>query len=207
MKMSLTKDKILKTAIMLFSDKGYDKVSMRDIAAEVGIKAASIYNHFSSKHDILRRIYQFYAEQQRMAAPPLEKLLRMAETEHPYKTLMELNYQYPPEAEQMMEQALIISSKHINGDDDGESERFIRNYLFDTFMELVVPVLKRMIELGKIEPLNVESFAYILTYYSLGAAVLNPTNMKISPETRTNVMTLLFSLVKPVNASEMYAQA
>lgn len=40
----------------LFSKRGYDGVSMRDLAAEVGIKAASIYNHFSSKDEIFNSL-------------------------------------------------------------------------------------------------------------------------------------------------------
>lgn len=47
-----TKELILHTALRLFSERGYDGVSMRDLAAEVEIKAASIYNHFTSKKDI-----------------------------------------------------------------------------------------------------------------------------------------------------------
>ena len=51
-----TKDLILITALRLFSERGYDGVSMRELASEVGIKAASIYNHFSSKEDIFNSI-------------------------------------------------------------------------------------------------------------------------------------------------------
>lgn len=51
-----TKDLILHTALRLFSERGYDGVSMRDLATEVGIKAASIYNHFSSKEDIFNSL-------------------------------------------------------------------------------------------------------------------------------------------------------
>ena len=51
-----TKDLIFYTALRLFSEHGYDGVSMRDIAAEVGIKAASIYNHFASKEDIFNSL-------------------------------------------------------------------------------------------------------------------------------------------------------
>ena len=47
-----TKELILNKSLKLFSDKGYEGVSMRDIASEVGIKAASIYNHFKGKEDI-----------------------------------------------------------------------------------------------------------------------------------------------------------
>ena len=41
-----TKDKIFDTALDLFSKKGYDSVSVRTIASEVGIKESSIYNHY-----------------------------------------------------------------------------------------------------------------------------------------------------------------
>lgn len=51
-----TKDLILHTALRLFSERGYGGVSMRDLATEVGIKAASIYNHFSSKEDIFNSL-------------------------------------------------------------------------------------------------------------------------------------------------------
>ncbi|WP_082397975.1 TetR/AcrR family transcriptional regulator [Methanobrevibacter arboriphilus] len=44
-----TKEKIFNVAIDLFSKKGYNQVSMREIATEVGIKEASIYYHYSKK--------------------------------------------------------------------------------------------------------------------------------------------------------------
>jgi AcrR family transcriptional regulator len=47
------KDRIFRAALRLFAEKGYEGVSMRDIAAEVGIKASSIYNHFPGKAAIL----------------------------------------------------------------------------------------------------------------------------------------------------------
>ena len=37
----------------LFAEKGYTETSVRDITAVVGINPSSIYNHFSSKEDIL----------------------------------------------------------------------------------------------------------------------------------------------------------
>lgn len=62
-----TKEKILNAALTLFSEKGYNAVSVRHIAAEVGIKASSLYNHFENKQDILHelvekkyKIYQWF---------------------------------------------------------------------------------------------------------------------------------------------------
>ena len=46
----------------LFSKKGYDSVSVRTIASEVGIKESSIYNHYSSKKDILMSILNYFEE-------------------------------------------------------------------------------------------------------------------------------------------------
>lgn len=57
-----TKDKILFSAINLFSDKGYANTTMRKIAEVVGIKASSLYKHYKSKEDILSSIYAFFKE-------------------------------------------------------------------------------------------------------------------------------------------------
>lgn len=54
--MENTKDNIIYQALTLFADRGYEGVSMRDIAGSVGIKASSLYNHFKSKEDIFKSI-------------------------------------------------------------------------------------------------------------------------------------------------------
>lgn len=51
-----TKQKILDEALSLFSEYGYDAVSMNQIASAVGIKAPSLYNHFKSKQSIFDEI-------------------------------------------------------------------------------------------------------------------------------------------------------
>lgn len=55
-----TKDKIFDVAVDLFSKKGYDGVSIREIAKNVGIKESSIYNHYSSKKSILNSILDYF---------------------------------------------------------------------------------------------------------------------------------------------------
>lgn len=51
-----TKERIIYESLTLFSQRGYEGVSMRDIAASVGIKGASIYNHFHSKEKLFDAI-------------------------------------------------------------------------------------------------------------------------------------------------------
>jgi len=47
------KEQVNLAAAKLFRHRGYNATSMRDIAAEVGIKGSSLYNHIKSKQDIL----------------------------------------------------------------------------------------------------------------------------------------------------------
>jgi AcrR family transcriptional regulator len=53
---SKTKDKILKTALKLFSSKGYKATTVRDIAGGIGIKQSALYNHFKNKEEILETL-------------------------------------------------------------------------------------------------------------------------------------------------------
>lgn len=55
MKLS-TKEKIVYESLRLFSERGYNGVSMREIAAAVNIKAASLYVHFKGKDAIYHAI-------------------------------------------------------------------------------------------------------------------------------------------------------
>lgn len=57
------KEKIFNVSINLFSEFGYDNVSIRRIAGEVGIKESSIYNHFKSKESILDAILDYYIDE------------------------------------------------------------------------------------------------------------------------------------------------
>ena len=54
-----TKEKIFDVSLDLFSKKGYDSVSLREIAEEVGIRKSSIYSHYSSKEAILMDIFNY----------------------------------------------------------------------------------------------------------------------------------------------------
>ena len=53
---STRKEQILKSSAKLFREKGYEAASMRDIAKELGIEAASLYSHIKSKDELLETI-------------------------------------------------------------------------------------------------------------------------------------------------------
>ena len=69
----MTKNKILDVSIDLFSEFGYDNVSIRQIAKEVGIKESSIYNHYKSKESILETILDYYISEMTKEEIPLSE--------------------------------------------------------------------------------------------------------------------------------------
>jgi AcrR family transcriptional regulator len=68
-----TQENILKVASGLFASKGYSAVSMRDVAAAVGVTVANLYYHFTDKEELVRAsLAHMFSE--RMS--PLEGLLK-----------------------------------------------------------------------------------------------------------------------------------
>ena len=53
---SETRNKILDESLKLFALKGFNAVSVRDIAKAVGIRMSSLYNYYASKDDLLEDV-------------------------------------------------------------------------------------------------------------------------------------------------------
>ena len=51
-----TKERILQESLELFANKGYDGVSVREIARAVGVRESALYKHFKNKEDILQTL-------------------------------------------------------------------------------------------------------------------------------------------------------
>ncbi|MBC8750466.1 MULTISPECIES: TetR/AcrR family transcriptional regulator [Paraburkholderia] len=81
-------DKIVVAATRMAQARGYGGLSIRDLAQEVGIKAASIYHHFASKADLAAAVARRYWEDSAAvlealataSADPLLSLRRYPET-------------------------------------------------------------------------------------------------------------------------------
>lgn len=53
-----TKKKIIEVSLALFAQKGFDGVSVREIAKEVGVRESALYKHYKNKEDILDKIIE-----------------------------------------------------------------------------------------------------------------------------------------------------
>jgi AcrR family transcriptional regulator len=52
-----TRDRILDTALQLFTEKGFDATTLQEIADRLGFTKAAIYYHYRSKEDILMALH------------------------------------------------------------------------------------------------------------------------------------------------------
>ena len=75
--MSDTKEKILLTALQLFARDGYEAVSVRNIAEELGMTKGALYRHYKNKRDIfdsiVDRMIQIDAQRAKEYEMPIEQ--------------------------------------------------------------------------------------------------------------------------------------
>lgn len=193
-----TKEKILFAAIELFSERGYSKVSMRDIAAAVGITAASIYNHYPSKETLLGSIYAFYNDQQLRLFDSNEDFIRQAESIVSLSEIlpaMSIRYA-PPALDRLMNRVVSIAMREINTHPD--SEAFVRRVIFDNVNERLRPLFLRMVELGKLQPFDVETFLCLFNYLAFASVMLYGSPLRIGDDRWSAAVAMLFGgLIKP----------
>ncbi len=77
----LTRKQILDGALRLFSEKGFARTSVRDIAGEAGITDAAIYYHFASKRDLFEALFE-----ERGITSALSELEQATVTQPPQET-------------------------------------------------------------------------------------------------------------------------
>ncbi|WP_182928798.1 TetR/AcrR family transcriptional regulator [Priestia filamentosa] len=56
------KEKIIKSALKLFAEKGYHATNVQEIANHAGVAKGTLYSHFASKTGILVAIYGYYLD-------------------------------------------------------------------------------------------------------------------------------------------------
>lgn len=65
-----TRDRILAAALDLFRDRGFDRTTMRDIAAEAGVATGAAYYYFRSKEEVVMAFYTATSHEMRDLLPP-----------------------------------------------------------------------------------------------------------------------------------------
>jgi AcrR family transcriptional regulator len=76
-KSEATRTRILETALATFRERGFEKSTIREIAAAAGVAVGATYYYFDSKDAI---VMAFYQRAQQEMAPSLDAILSEAET-------------------------------------------------------------------------------------------------------------------------------
>ncbi len=158
-----TKERILEVAADLFSREGYSAVSIRDITREVGIKESSLYNHFSSKEQILERILSDFEAEYRKILPPREMLDAILARTTPPQFLMQgfLNFKERltnPAVQRMWRVLHMEQYRHPR------ARQILLHNLIGETIELMEDVFARWIAQGKVKPLDPRALAASYQY-------------------------------------------
>ena len=52
-----TEDKILNASLVLFSQKGFNAVTTKEIAKEAGVSEMTLFRHFENKHNLFEKVF------------------------------------------------------------------------------------------------------------------------------------------------------
>ncbi|MGC9053361.1 MAG: TetR/AcrR family transcriptional regulator, partial [Candidatus Hydrogenedens sp.] len=58
-----TEERLLKSALKLFSEKGYEGTSIREIIEDAGVTRPVLYYYFQNKEDLFRKLVESIVKQ------------------------------------------------------------------------------------------------------------------------------------------------
>ncbi|MBP1946812.1 TetR/AcrR family transcriptional regulator [Methanobacterium petrolearium] len=153
-----TKERIFDVSLDLFSQKGFDAVSVREIAREVGIRESSIYNHYHNKEAILDAIIDYFKSELNQSGLPEEEADALMEKgpEVFFKVgaKVYINQINTPKMEKIW-RLVSIETYH-----NQKIREFFKTELLEDALTVWENVFRIMIEKKMIKPLNPRTLAY-----------------------------------------------
>jgi len=177
MKITNTKEKILETSLELFSEKSFSGASIREIAKNTGIRESAIYNHYSSKDEILNKIIDEFSKRNFGSIILTDELLNLLSKPEKFFLLFSnnlLNF-WNSEDERMFIKILMSENSGKNN----SVNYTLEDYLFD-FEKLCGFIFKEMINynLIKKEKTNVLSKEFLSPLFLIEVELICGTKNK-----------------------------
>lgn len=146
------KSEIIHISAKLFRERGYNAVSMRDIAKSLDIKAASLYNHIHSKQEILSLLIINIAEEFTRAMNSLQ-----ASNETAIETLNKLIDFHIEITLRDSDAIACLNNDWMHLDKENRSY-YVK--MRDDYEENVRKIVKRGIDKGEIKEHNIEVIVF-----------------------------------------------
>jgi len=161
--LSGTRELIFDTFVKMTSALGYEVVSMRDIAKKVGIKVASIYNHFESKGKILEYAYDYYTAHLYDTRKPVDEMRALIETASAQEIVNALAFTFESDdTKKYVRMILITKIIYMRLFHDPIANSVFIGTDKDN-VEYLIGILKHGVDVGRIDPgFDIETFAYVL---------------------------------------------
>ncbi|MDR0519172.1 MAG: TetR/AcrR family transcriptional regulator [Clostridiales Family XIII bacterium] len=176
---SPTKERILFKSSILFSSKGYDAVSIRDIADSVGITSGAFYNHFESKEKLMDVVLDQAREYYLLYFKHLDECLRYANS---FADAIEIIFQEPVRMRNEYTSYLfsLVMTEQLR------NKRAGRVYTEDFLgygVSFIAAWLDRCVENGWAKPFDTHTVAHIIIN-SVMAVIINslPDSSPMSPK-------------------------
>lgn len=150
-KQSPKREQILSAALDIFSEKGFHKAKIEDIASTAGIGKGTVYEYFRSKEELFRELIiegmtDFYSslrqnlEQERTSRGKLMAFVRQN---------LEIGRHYRPMAKIALMETSVLD----------DSFRFWLIKMHTQSMELIEDIIKEGIGKGELRPVNIPIFS------------------------------------------------
>ena len=156
---------ILDVAADLFARRGYDGVSVREIAQGAGIRESSVYNHFLSKADILTALYDEFIRLVPQTRPSEAELDQMLEIMQPEEVLKNILFQVGKSVSgSLSNTAMIINYEKFKT--PRAAEMYYR-YVVNEPAAYYKRLFEKMIARGMLAPVDARMFAEQYNYVSI----------------------------------------
>lgn len=190
---------IFSSAVDLFSKRGYENVSMRDIAEANGMRSASLYNHFPSKESLVDQMYMFYEVNVRDSAPDLDTLMALVPQKTPIEMLHATMMYYSDELQLYMDKIYMIAIMQANW--NPQAHELLWNINFEISKNYLTAILQKMMDLGKIEPLDIDVFLELYISFAFTAIFRNNQPNPIGLDVWKKGLDMIFSIVKEISGT------
>ena len=159
------REEIILSTLNLASKYGLKSLSMSQIAESVGIKKPSLYNHFSSKEELIKEMYEYIRNQSKQDIPniSIEDILKKSTYDILFNSVM--NYKKMIMNEEMFKFYSVIYSERATNNEASQIVVEETNKMINATKALFV-LLKENNKLF-IDDIEMASISFSMTIHSL----------------------------------------
>jgi len=195
----VTREQILDASLRLFSEKGFARTSVRDIAQAAGITDAAIYYHFASKRDLFEALLD-----ERGFTAALESLERADITAGPTDAIPAMALRALAFIYQNLDLMKVLMVEAM-ADDPVATEEY--QILVERWKKAEARILRLYVEQGLLRTQDIDELATQLVVTILGAladfmmsSAVAPADGAVPPALNRHVETAMQHIVQGITA-------